>query len=351
MTSAANQLTAAASGADRRQQRSLTLPSIEFRVFLDAFGALGYDTYRLAAAAGVNRSDLSDPDMRVPCPAYGAVVREAMTIRHQPNLALHVAARIPIGAFPLLDYLVLTSHDVAAGLQQLSRYLQLVGSALDLEICDEGDPVRVVFVDRGGALPFVAEYTAALLVLHFRREAEGPLGVPILHFVHRLDDGEEFERILGCRVRSPAPWPGVTLSRAACALPMRRRDPVLARLLESQAKGLLTQANSSLVSGVRQMLASSAAREADVRMSVIARRLAMSARTLQRRLAAEGWSYHRLLDDWRKDAAARHVGQSGLGLSEIAYLLGYSEPPPFHRAFKRWFGTTPHAFRQRQQPR
>jgi AraC-like DNA-binding protein len=75
----------------------------------------------------------------------------------------------------------------------------------------------------------------------------------------------------------------------------------------------------------------------------------MSARTLQRRLAAEGVSYQELLEDARKEAAGRYMTESTLAIGEIAYLVGYSEPAPFHRAFKRWYGMTPEAFRQKQR--
>ena len=70
-----------------------------------------------------------------------------------------------------------------------------------------------------------------------------------------------------------------------------------------------------------------------------------SARTLQRRLADEDVTYLMLLDGTRKAAAGRYVTESTLAIGEIAYLLGYSESAAFHRAFKRWYGTTPEAFR------
>jgi AraC-like DNA-binding protein len=75
----------------------------------------------------------------------------------------------------------------------------------------------------------------------------------------------------------------------------------------------------------------------------------MSGRTLQRRLGAEGVSYQQLLDDARKEAAGRHIGDPALAICEIAYLVGYAEPAPFHRAFKRWYGMTPDVFRQKQR--
>jgi AraC-like DNA-binding protein len=83
-------------------------------------------------------------------------------------------------------------------------------------------------------------------------------------------------------------------------------------------------------------------------MRTVARQLAMSGRTLQRRLAAEGVSYQQLLDDTRKEAAGRLLIESTLAIAEVAYLVGYSEPAPFHRAFRRWYGVTPEAFRNRQ---
>ena len=77
----------------------------------------------------------------------------------------------------------------------------------------------------------------------------------------------------------------------------------------------------------------------------------MSGRTLQRRLAAEGVSYQELLDDARKEAAGRYHRESTLAIGEVAYLVGYSEPAPFHRAFKRWYGMNPELFRQTHRQR
>jgi AraC-like DNA-binding protein len=84
----------------------------------------------------------------------------------------------------------------------------------------------------------------------------------------------------------------------------------------------------------------------DIRIEAIARELAISGRTLQRRLGTEGLSYQELLDDARKEAAARYMRETNLAIGEIAYLVGYSEPAPFHRAFKRWYSVTPDAFRK-----
>jgi AraC-like DNA-binding protein len=79
-----------------------------------------------------------------------------------------------------------------------------------------------------------------------------------------------------------------------------------------------------------------------------ARRLAMSPRTLQRRLAEEGTSFDTLREETRKQTAEIFLADRTLSISEVAFLLGFSEPGAFHRAFKRWHNITPDAFRKQQ---
>jgi AraC-like DNA-binding protein len=83
----------------------------------------------------------------------------------------------------------------------------------------------------------------------------------------------------------------------------------------------------------------------------IARRLHMSPKTLHRRLDDEGTSFRRVLTEVRRELAARHLTEDQLAISEIAFLLGFSEPSAFHRAFRRWTGHAPLAFRELTLPR
>ncbi len=91
------------------------------------------------------------------------------------------------------------------------------------------------------------------------------------------------------------------------------------------------------------------ARETEI--GQVARALGTSARTLQRRLSSAGSLTKKLLDTLRRDTAERSIAESSLSIGEIAYLVGYSEPAPFHRAFKRWTGLTPLAYRERVRER
>jgi AraC-like DNA-binding protein len=148
------------------------------------------------------------------------------------------------------------------------------------------------------------------------------------------------------RAPKRASWSGVSVPGEAWQLPLRRRDLILRHMLEGHANEILARlpARTGLALEVQRALTSRVA-GGDIRIESIARQFAMSARTLQRKLADEQISYQRLLDDARKEAAGRYITESSLAIGEIAYLIGYSEPAPFHRAFKRWYGMTPDAFR------
>ena len=93
--------------------------------FVRGFAALGFDVDALLASARVDPDVLRDPDSSIACSQFGAVIGAAYAERRMPNLALHLAAVIPIGAFPLLDYLILTCSTVGEGLQQLVRYMTI----------------------------------------------------------------------------------------------------------------------------------------------------------------------------------------------------------------------------------
>ncbi len=224
----------------------------------------------------------------------------------------------------------------------------MLGTPVRLEIDESTDPFQVRFqtLAPDPANGFGAEYTAALQALHLRRETDGRARFEYVAFTHQPDDLAEAERILGCPVRPRSVWNGLALTRATWQLPMRRRDPALRAVLERHAADIAARrpAGHTIEADVRRVLASRLAR-GDVGVGSIARDLAMSVRTMQRRLTADGWKFEDLVDRVRRDLAERHLSESALSIAEIGYLLGYSEPAAFHRAFKRWTGSPPQAFR------
>jgi AraC-like DNA-binding protein len=343
MAGRANSLTPRASASLANGPATWTMPVSEVRVVLAALGELGHDVSALIAAARLTQTDFDNPDARLSCEAYGALVARAQEQRFTPNLALELARRTPLGAFPLLDYLVITSDTVGAGIRQLARYFRIETTPFVFDIRDDRDPIEVRVA---APAPFAVEYLVSLMTFHLRHETEGRFVFSDVMLRHRPDDVAAMSDALGCPARPMSSWDGVRIGRESWNLPLRRRDPVLRRVLETHANDILARLppRTGIALEVQRALASRVA-GADTRIDTIARHLAMSARSLQRRLSAEGVTYQALVEETRKEAAGRYVAGSTLSLAEIAYLVGYSEPASFHRAFKRWYGVTPEGFR------
>jgi AraC-like DNA-binding protein len=158
--------------------------------------------------------------------------------------------------------------------------------------------------------------------------------------------GIDRERALGCPVRFGAPESRAVLWRAPLERPLPRHDPALFAYLERHAQALLAgvPAEGGVVERVQRLI-TEGLRSGEPVQAEVARRLALSERTLQRGLREADTSFAAILDAVRRQLAQLHLSERSLALHEVAFLLGYSEPSAFHRAFRRWTGQTPQEFR------
>ena len=347
MTARADRLTKRANSSDQVGPSRSSYPASSARVFVDSLERLGYCMGPLLADAGIRRADLNDPDGCISVTAWASMFRQALEQRPMKNAGMRLATVTPFGAYPLIDYLVATSENIGEGLTRLAQYLRLAEPRSVPFLCEDEDPIRVVL--EGHDTPFSAEFTVTLNLLHCREETEGRFRAAYASFCHEPDDVEEMQRLLGCPVHTGASWNGWALSREVWQCPLRRQDPALSKLLRQLADECIAclPPTEGVALDVRRALTSHIG--GDTRIQSIARSLATSARSLQRRLAKAGVSYQQLLELTRKDAAERYLTDSPLSIGEVAYLLGYSEPAAFSRAFRRWHNDTPQAFRERRR--
>ena len=120
----------------------------------------------------------------------------------------------------------------------------------------------------------------------------------------------------------------------------RHNDEIVVRYLaQMQKQNLRARVHAALIEQLPQ---------GEPSQKKIAEALHMSPRNFQRKLAEEGTSYTGLLSDTRRDLALSYVRDASYTLGEITYLLGFSDASSFNRAFKRWTGQSPSAFRNAQ---
>jgi AraC-like DNA-binding protein len=143
------------------------------------------------------------------------------------------------------------------------------------------------------------------------------------------------------------PWDELVFTRAALATPHLAPSGEMTELAERRLHRQVADlpAIESFAGRVRQALVEEL-RLGEPTLPRLAARLRMSERTLQRRLSSEGTSMQALLDEARREISLRRLAESNQSIAEISFLLGFAEVRAFHRAFKRWTGSTPAAYRQ-----
>jgi AraC-like DNA-binding protein len=161
---------------------------------------------------------------------------------------------------------------------------------------------------------------------------------------------DEHRRAFGVEPRFGATENVLELPSAVLALAQRTADPLIGRLVERHARELARQLPVGAGAGasVRALLTrslSTGASEAST-LGAIANEMRMPARTLQRRLAADGTSFAALLDEVRRELALEHLAEPTTSVAEVAFALGFGDQTAFHRAFLRWMGRTPGEYRK-----
>jgi AraC-like DNA-binding protein len=322
---------------------------------LDACARLGLDTAQILAAARLDRATVQDPDARIPLEQVDAVWRKAYELANDPNLALHAIEVLPFGAYRVIDFIASSAPTVGAALAKVSDYFPIINDVVRLPYA-VGDR-HVTFGAEAPSRPSTitrpyAEYVLAAVFLRTRVATNQPFPLMRVEFSHpRPTDIREHERIFECPIRFGAETCRMVIARDVWDTPRTGSDPNLFAVLDTHARMLLHQLPSpaDVVGRVCEAIEAEL-RGGDPRLESIARRLAMSPRTLQRRLRDRGVLFNDLLDAMRFRAAKSYLAQRDVAGTEVAYLLGFAEQSSFNRAFKRWSGRTPTEYRRGVPP-
>lgn len=311
--------------------------------------ARGVDPAAMRAATGFDPARGLDPDARISLAEENLLWEEAARRTGDDAFGLHAAELLRPGAFDVLDYAVRTAPTLRASVERLARYNRLVHEVAEFSIRDREDVMRIEHGFRGtgpSQCRQSAEFTIASLVVIGTQILGEPLRPRAVEFHHGAsaspETAAEHRRVFGVAPRFAMPMNALEIDRALSQRPLQV-DAALSRLVERHAESLLAALpprTASTADRVRRAL-SSALNEGDVTLARVAAQLRMSERSLQRRLASEGESFDAIVDALRRELALRYLADPRIAVAEVAYLLGYSEPSPFHRAFKRWTGRTP----------
>jgi len=313
--------------------------------------ALGHSVDSLLAEAGIPASILADLDGYLPAGSSRKLWERAVAIAKDDCLGIHVAMAAPVNAFDVHAYAMLSSPTLSGALYRVCRYQRLINEGTELTLEDDGgDGVLRHGLLGGGAVSRQPAEFLAVTWLRLGRMVTGTAWSPVqMFFAHdRPADTRPHEEIFGVRPNFGSGFTAMRIPAATLALTNPRADATLAALLDRYTSTLLDKRPTlTTVSGrVRSWLVESHGSGPPLARDA-ARALAMSERTLHRRLADEQTTFRELLDRFRHEKAVELLTTRRHGIAEVAFLLGYSEMTAFYRAFKRWTGRSPAELRER----
>jgi AraC-like DNA-binding protein len=327
-------------------------PSIVAGLFarvLEVGVTCGLDRKQLLGELGVDPAVLEDRDNRLPVETFARLWQVVATRCPDRILALEWLRAWKITDAGLMGYLLSHLRTVREAAETMGRYGHLVNQGASARLV-EGSPTSRICYSLVPVLlgtQHAAEVILASLT-SFLRGVGGqefrPAAVRVPH--PATPRTPALERFFGVEIRHEAGEVSLEVENQILDRPLPGADPVLAAYLRKQVEAVVQQVDAP--NAASQECARRIAERlggGEPSQAAIAKQMAMSERTLQRRLQAEGTTFNELLEQARRTIACSYLADRKLAAYEVSFLLGYSEPATFFRAFKRWTGKTPQQYR------
>ena len=309
----------------------------------------GFDPAPLFREAGIKPETIRDPHARINNRRTDAVIRAAAAQIPDPSFGLHGTHCWHPSNLGALGHAWLASSTLHKGLERLVRYWRILDAEGNTQLKETRDGIEFVHAPPrvDAVVDAVGGDLAIAIIVDMCRMNYGNALTPLRVGFRRPKpkDPEEYERVFGCRAAFGRQFDSFVLARAVAdrPLPTSHRqlaavhDRILAEELARLDRGdILARSRAALLERLSSGELSEEALAAD---------LHVSRRTLQRRLADENTTYGALLDATRRDLALRYVEDPARSITEITFLLGYSQHSVFTRAFRRWTGKSPTRYR------
>jgi AraC-like DNA-binding protein len=261
-------------------------------------------------------------------------------------LGIRLAQHFDLRELGLLYYVQASSETLGDALRRAARYCTIHNEGVNITYrqseyismtCEYVGVARTA--DRHQMEFFIATLVRLCRQLTGRQLC--PSRIQLMH--RRTEVPPEFRTFFGCDIVFGSDIDEVAYPKAYAYLPVVDADLYLNSLLVKYCDEALS--NRRKMSGAWRLGVENAIApllpHGQARISEISQRLGVSPRTLERRLACEGMTFSRVLDELRFDLARRYLQERDLPISEVAWLLGYRETSAFNHAFKRWTGKTP----------
>ncbi len=310
----------------------------------------GADPDRVLGEVGLTSTDIEVPTTAVPLATYCKMLQTAATHTRNPNFGLSYGSQFGPEDWGLLGFAAIASPTAGAALHNFIDLFPHHQNGTEARLHEATDIVRLeyqILEDTGADRRQDAEFTIAAFA-SLARFCLGSNFCPVhIGFEHaNIGTFGTHHATFDADVSFCQPTNYLVLQAVGLDKPMPRRDVALLDLIRSSLVRLgCQQIEVDLVARVRKEVRAKLP-SATATIHNVANSLKISSWTLQRRLSESGLSFSDVVDGVRRDLAASHISQRHVPLSEIAFLLGYSELSAFSRAYGHWHGCSPSTHRR-----
>jgi AraC-like DNA-binding protein len=296
------------------------------------------------------------PDASITVVEFDALLAAVSVALGDPFLALRLPAELELTRYNFAELAAGASPTWRDALERMVRFASLVNRQVQFaleEIGDEAIWTQRVLGHPRGVGRHADLYSMASGLFHARRAVDGRVVPRRVWFMHeRPEEVTPLERFFGTRhIAFGRSENGLAFDRSLLDTPMATADRRLLETAEGLARVAVAEqpAARDLAGEVAARVRRQLRDRPDLR--ALAKELRMSARTLQRKLEEQGMTWKNLVDGVRNARARELLDDDTLSLGEIAFELGFSDEGTFGRAFRRWTGVAPGAYRTRRAPR
>jgi AraC-like DNA-binding protein len=317
-------------------------------VFKRLIELYGIDSVSFLKEIGIEPSQLIEPKARISARISDIAFAKAALLIQEPAFALRAAECWHPSNLGALGYAWLSSGTLRTGLKRFERFAHILGK-VSYRCVDAPDGLHFMYSHGRGDAPYayaIADFIMSLVIGLCRRNYGDSLALLAAHLRRpQPDNPAPYQDFYRCPVFFDANENSIVLQHDVADAPLCTGNHEIAAtfdaiLTEQLAKLTETDIPTRCKSYLLQQLTSGAPSEED-----LADAMNMSRRTLQRKLGELGLTYSDLLDQTRFDLALRYLEDQERSVTEVTFLLGFSEQSAFSRAFKRWSGKSPSTYR------
>ncbi len=333
------------------------------KALLDFAVSKGANRQLLLERSQIRLDDLKDQDNRIPLANYLALLKAGIELCNEPALSLLFGEAVKLQDISIVGLIGVAFDNVESVRRQVNRY-----APLTLDADDGGNTDTVEFVRENGDVwmkftgavyidyPLLTESGFARSVCGARAlQASLSASMPgllnlrfpkAIHFTYEEPSYRaEYDRIFGVPLFFGSHMNAFLIDEAFLKMKLPRTNPYLSEIMSARAEELLKSLEmSKTMRGRVENLLIPILHTGEASMDTVAGKLGLSRQTLFRKLKAEGITFEKVLDELRHKLALHYLNGKKVPVNQTAYLVGFSEPAAFSRAFKRWTGSSPRIY-------